>query len=118
MANEVVWFEVMANDAGGLRSFYGDLFDWRIADSEVPGYAFVTPEGEDAPKGGIGSAHHGHHYAIFYVAVDDPQAALDKAESLGGETVVPVTEVPNGPTIAIFKDPEGHEIGLVKTPEQ
>lgn len=49
-----------------------------------------------------------------YVQVDDPQAYLDKVESLGGKTVVPVTEIPNMVTFALFTDPEGHMVGLVK----
>ncbi|MFQ5426279.1 MAG: VOC family protein, partial [Gaiellales bacterium] len=49
------------------------------------------------------------------VAVDDPQAALDRAESLGGRTVMPVTEIPDMVTLALFADPQGHVIGIVKS---
>jgi len=48
-----------------------------------------------------------------YVQVEDPQAALDKAESLGGKTVLPVMTIPNTVTLALFADPEGHVVGLV-----
>ena len=49
----------------------------------------------------------------FYVQVEDPQAALDKAESLGGKTVLPVMTIPDTVTLALFADPEGHVVGLV-----
>ena len=49
----------------------------------------------------------------FYVGADDPQATLDKAEELGGTTIMPVTELENV-TIALFVDPEGHVVGLAK----
>jgi predicted enzyme related to lactoylglutathione lyase len=39
---------------------------------------------------------------------------LKKIESLGGKTVVPTTEIPNMVTFALFKDPEGNMVGLVK----
>ena len=38
---------------------------------------------------------------------------LEKAEKLGGKTVVPPTEIPDfGLTFAFFADPEGHVVGL------
>jgi len=49
-----------------------------------------------------------------YVQVDDLQAYLDKAETLGGKTLVPPTEIPNTVTFAMFQDPEGNMIGLLK----
>ncbi len=47
------------------------------------------------------------------IGTDDPQALLDKAEQLGGKTILPVTELPQV-TIALFADPEGHVVGLAK----
>jgi predicted enzyme related to lactoylglutathione lyase len=53
-------------------------------------------------------------YLTIYVLVDDLQASLDKAQSLGGKTVVPPTPIPNVGSFALFTDPEGHVIGLFK----
>ncbi len=50
----------------------------------------------------------------FYAQVDDLQGYLDKAERLGGKTVLPPTEIPDTVTLAMFTDPEGNLIGLVK----
>jgi predicted enzyme related to lactoylglutathione lyase len=49
---------------------------------------------------------------MFYVGVDDVEAALAKAESLGGSRVFGPMEVPDGPTIGHFADPEGNVVGL------
>ena len=46
--------------------------------------------------------------------MDDLQAYLDKAESLGGKTVMPPTEIPDIVTLAIFSDLEGNVVGMVK----
>jgi predicted enzyme related to lactoylglutathione lyase len=46
--------------------------------------------------------------------VDDLAACLKKAESMGGKTVVPPTEIPDMVTFAQFQDPEGNIVGLVK----
>jgi predicted enzyme related to lactoylglutathione lyase len=50
----------------------------------------------------------------FYIEVDDPAAALEKVSQLGGRTIQEPMDVPGGPTIALFADPEGHLVGLVK----
>ena len=42
-------------------------------------------------------------------------AHLNKIESLGGKTLVPVTEIPGQVTFALFADPEGHVVGIVKS---
>ena len=64
-------------------------------------------------RGGIGQTADGNGHVTFYVGTDDPQATLDKAEQLGGKTILPVTELPEV-TIALFADPEGHVVGLAK----
>jgi predicted enzyme related to lactoylglutathione lyase len=50
----------------------------------------------------------------FYVEVEDLTAALDKITSLGGHRLMGPMDVPGGPSIALFGDPEGHVVGLVK----
>jgi predicted enzyme related to lactoylglutathione lyase len=122
MGNPVVWFEVMGKDGENLRSFYGDLFGWSYETVEGMDYGMVqgADNGGEMPAipGGIGTAPQGApNYQTFYVGVDDVQAALDKAESLGGKTLVPLMELPMGGKIAIFGDPEGNMIGLFKGPE-
>ena len=64
--------------------------------------------------GGIGPAPEGdgNGHAMFYVGVEDVEASLQKAESLGGKRIFGPMEVPDGPTIAHFADPEGHLVGL------
>ena len=37
-----------------------------------------------------------------------------KVEAAGGRTVLPVTEIPGAVTMAIFEDPSGNKVGLVK----
>ena len=46
-----------------------------------------------------------------------PRGTLQQVGELGGRTLMPAMEIPGGPTIAIFSDPEGHVVGLVKSEE-
>ena len=47
--------------------------------------------------------------------VEDLQATLDKAESLGGKTTMPIMEIPGMVTLAQFSDPDGNVIGIVQS---
>jgi uncharacterized protein len=122
MGNPVVWFEVMGKDGAKLRSFYGDLFGWSYENVEGMDYGMVQgADGGEMPSipGGIGTAPEGApSYQTFYVGVDDVPAALAKAESLGGTTLVPEMELPMGGKIAILGDPEGNMIGVFKPPAE
>jgi uncharacterized protein len=114
MGNPVVHFQVIGRDAQALQSFYKDAFDWQM-EQALPNYAIAFPGGESDINGGIGQAMDGGEgHVTFYVAVPDLEAALSKIESLGGSTVMGPNDVPEGPSIAMFTDPEGHLVGLIK----
>ena len=49
-----------------------------------------------------------------YIEVDDVQAHLDKAVTLGGKAILPVIPIPQG-QFSWFSDPDGNIIGLMKT---
>jgi predicted enzyme related to lactoylglutathione lyase len=112
MANPVIHFEVTGKDGPALVSFYEKLFGWKTTAIEGMGYSLVEKEG-DGIAGGIGTSQDGSTSVTFYVSVDDPQAALDKAESLGGKTVLPVMTIPDMVTLGLFADLEGNVVGVV-----
>ena len=113
MAHPVGWFEVVGKDQQKLTAFYTGLFGWKA--EPVPGMPYSIVEAEDGGiAGGIGATPDGSAgHVTWYVEAADPQATLDRAVSLGGTVVMPVTELPMT-TIALFADPEGHVIGLYK----
>jgi uncharacterized protein len=114
MPNPVVHFEVLGKDAEALQAFYGQVFDWQL-NPVMPTYAMVSTGVDGGIAGGVGAPPDaGAGHVTFYVAVEDLSAALQQVESAGGRTVQPPMDVPNGPSIALFADPEGHVIGLVK----
>lgn len=113
MPNPVIHFEAVGNDGDKLREFYSAAFGWEFNVMPEMGYG-TTDNGGRGIGGGVGAVGDGGPNTTFYVAVPDPQATLDLAESLGGQTAMPVMEIPNIVTLAQFKDPEGNIIGLVK----
>jgi predicted enzyme related to lactoylglutathione lyase len=121
MAQPVVHFEIIGTAPATLRGYYGDLFGWEfdtggpVAESvSEPGeYGFTRPtDGPGIPGGVGGGAGHGHH-VVFYVGVPNVEAALQKAERLGGKREMGPESVPGGAlVVAHFTDPEGNLIGL------
>jgi len=121
-----VHFEVIGKDPAGLRGYYGELFGWEFdtrspvsdAVSEPMNYGFVdgntTSDGTGIPGGVGGGAGYGSH-VIFYVGVPDVEAALRKAESLGGTRRLGPARAPTGLVVGHFTDPEGNLIGVAGT---
>jgi len=114
MGQRIVHFEVGSPDFKKLVSFYRELFGWQVPDPD-DGYAMVETRAGSGINGGVGRSSDGTSWVSFYAAVQDPQAALGRAQSLGGTTVLPVTEIPGVGSFAMFSDPDGNLVGVVKT---
>ena len=121
MGQPVMHFEVIGRDGAKLRSYYSELFGWETQDVGGPmDYAVVDREQNLSPEGigiggGIGGSSEADGHVTFYVGVDDAEAALAKAEELGGKRVHGPDEVPGaGILIGHLHDPEGHLIGVVQ----
>lgn len=120
MGAPVVHFEIMAKDPERTREYYGELFGWRFDTGNPMNYALVDREENLTPDGigiggGIGGAPEGYQgHVTFYVGVPDVAAALEKAASLGGTRMMGPEQVTDGVEIALFSDPEGRTIGLLK----
>jgi len=123
MGQPVVHFEVVGKDAKKLQNYYSELFGWQIDSDNPMNYGMITREGNTAPDGmgiggGIGAGPEGYEgHVTFYVAVDDIEEALQKAESLGGTRVFGPDTIMGRIELGQFKDPEGHVIGVVKALE-
>ena len=119
MGQPVVHFEVIGSDGPKLREYYGQLFGWEFGEPIGPtNYALANRE-QNADgigiAGGVGTAPEGYDgHVTFYVEVPDAEAALAKAEELGGSRIMGPDEVPGvGITIGLFTDIEGHVVGVV-----
>jgi uncharacterized protein len=121
MAQPVVHFEIIGADPSQLRGYYGELFGWEFdtsspvsdAVSEPTNYGFVA-QGSDGVgiPGGVGGGAGYSGRATFYVGVPDVEAALQRAESLGGTRVMGPERAPTGLVVGHFTDPEGNLIGV------
>ncbi len=121
MGAAVVHWEINSNNAQQLQEFYTKLFGWEINANNPMHYGLVNTGSTLGANGGIGQNDPSQPVTpppvTFYVQVSDLQATLDKVNELGGSVVMPVTEIPNMVTFALFRDPDGNVIGLVKGEE-
>jgi uncharacterized protein len=118
MANPVVHFEMVAADGAALATFYSELFGWHTEAFPMPdgrSYQMVDTHSGAGVNGGIASSPDWTGITI-YAQAPDLQAVLDKAETLGGKTMMPVEDM-GMVTIASFVDPQGNVIGIVKESE-
>ncbi len=121
MGHPVVHFEIVGKDAETLQRYYSDLFGWAIDASNPMSYGIVAREGNTNAEGvgiggGIAAGPEGYGgHVTFYVEVPDVEAALAKAESLGGSRMMGPETVMDGVEIGLFNDPEGHVVGVVRS---
>jgi uncharacterized protein len=126
MGQPVVHFEIIGTDPAELRRYYSELFGWEFdtvdavteAVSQPGNYGFVdgstTGEGSGI-NGGVGGGAEYEPHGLFYVSVPDVEAALQKAERLGGTRVMGPDGTPGNLVVGQFTDPEGNLIGIAGT---
>jgi predicted enzyme related to lactoylglutathione lyase len=126
MAQPVVHWEIIGSDPAKLRNYYHELFGWEFtagdaateAVSEPGQYGFVdgsTTGGASALNGGVGGGEGYQRRVLFYVGVPDVEAALQRAESLGGTRRMGPEGTPGTLVVGRFTDPEGNLIGVAGT---
>jgi uncharacterized protein len=119
MGQPVVHFEIIAKDAEKIGKYYADLFGWKIDADNPVNYGIVSREDNLSAEGvgiggGIGKGPEGYPgHVTFYVEVPDVEAALAKAESLGGTRMMGPENVADQTVVGLFTDPEGHTVGVV-----
>ena len=118
--HSIVHVDFPANDLEAAGKFYADLFDWKIR--HMPEFNYMTFETQTGSGGGFvrvggessdpGSLSYKPGEVLVYVSTDDIDATLARVEALGGQPLVPKTEIPNIGWYAVFTDPTGNRVGL------
>ena len=115
MANPFVHVELSTTDPAKAKSFYSQLFDWKLEDTEMGPdmtYTMIQP-GEGTGGGLMKQMMPGAPSSwLAYVVVDDVKAATAKAKSLGAAVLKDVSEVPGMGWFSIITDPTGAALGL------
>jgi len=114
----VVWHDLMTTDIDKASEFYKELFGWQLTDVEMGGGTYRMIRSGETEIGGLMSLEASHgapSHWMAYVTVDDVDAAVQRANAQGGETLVPTTPIPNVGAFAVIKDPSGACISPFKS---
>src|SRR5215510_3256555 len=115
--NSLCWNELLTNDTEKAKDFYTKLFGWNSktdsggmpytewinGDDHIGGMMQIQPQMGPVPP----------HWGI-YIAVDDCDGTVAKAQSLGAKTFVPPTDIPNVGRFAVLADPQGAAFNIIK----
>ena len=114
MSNPFVHVELMSNDVGQAKSFYGKLFDWKFEDMPMGDLDYTMIRVGEGTGGGLmkNPIPGASSSWLAYVLVGDIKAATSKARSLGANVMKDVTEVPGAGWLSIITDPTGAMLGL------
>lgn len=117
MGNPFVHVELMSTDIQKSKSFYKQLFDWKLEDMAMPEMTYTMVDvGEGTGGGMMKNPIPGAPSSwMAYVLVSDVKTATAKAKTLGAQVMRDVTEVPDMGWFSIITDPTGAMLGLWQT---
>jgi len=110
----IVWFEIPADDPERAKSFYSNLFGWKI--NPFPGsgdYSHIDTGGaDDTPDGALKRRQRPEEPIVNYVSVNSVDKFADKIAKLGGKVCMAKTAVPQMGYFAVCQDTEDNSFGL------
>ena len=116
MKNTFGWMQLGTSDPKKAKDFYGKLFKWALTEKATKegGHPFIEIDAGEGPCAGIGQGDKkdGPQW-IAFVNVNDIHEYTSKAEKLGAQIIVPITDLGGGEGFySVFKDPTGAVLGL------
>jgi uncharacterized protein len=106
----IVHFEIPADDMQRAKTFYSNLFGWKIVGMQGMDYMMIDVYG--APGGGMMKRMHPGQQIIDYIGVPSVDDYAAKVEKLGGTIIVPKKAVPGMGYFVICMDTENNAFGI------
>jgi predicted enzyme related to lactoylglutathione lyase len=116
--NTLAWNELATTDTARAGTFYAGLLGWaserqqygaidytifKLGEQMSGGMMAIAPDWGPVPP----------HWLVYF-AVEDCDAAADRAEELGGAVHMPPTDIPRVGRFAMFRDPQGAVFAVIK----
>jgi uncharacterized protein len=110
------WNELMTRDVERDKKFYAEALGWQFEGMPMPDGTYWVAKVNGQPVGGlfdISAPQFGPvpESWMSYIAVDDVDARVKRALSLGATLMKPIFDVPGVGRIAILREPGGAGIG-------
>ena len=122
--NTIVHFDIPAMDVEKLKTFYSELFNWKIYRAPGPiDYWMIetVPVDEQGMtvrpgvNGGMYKKDQPELKPVNYILVDDIDESIQKIKNLGGTITQPKQQVPGIAWIAQAIDPEGNPLAILQS---
>lgn len=112
------WNELATPDSDKARDFYTGLFGWTAQAQQMPHMVYTTFLNGERMNGGMvqmGEDMAGipPHWMVYF-AVEDCDASVKLAESLGGGVHIPPTDIPQTGRFSVIQDPQGAAFAVIK----
>ena len=114
----LVWHELVTRDIDAAKDFYAAVFAWGADTSEAGPTTYTEWKLGGRAIGGMLQMNEewpmdipAHWMAYF--AVEDADAAAEKAQELGATLRVPPTDIPNVGRFAVVVDPAGAQFSVI-----
>ncbi|HXZ86699.1 MAG TPA: VOC family protein [Myxococcota bacterium] len=121
MPNNIVHFQVLADDLARCRRFYERVFGWQFRPWGPPEFYMIQTGSDDDPgiHGSLTKRHHPLHESGAFgfectISVDDVDAIASKVEANGGKVVYRKTEIPTVGELIQFQDTEGNTASAMR----
>lgn len=114
---EISWNELLTTDAKAAFGFYSELFGWKLLtemDMGPAGKYLIYGQG-DKQYGGVMTKTPEMSFPscwVYYIQVDDIDAAIARATGKGAKKMMGPMEVPGGTRVAQLTDPQGAVFAL------
>jgi predicted enzyme related to lactoylglutathione lyase len=116
------WNDLMTRDVEKAKKFYADTIGWTFDAMQSPDGTYWVAKMGDKPVGGLFQLTSPRFDGVpeqwmSYLAVDDVDARVNKAQSAGATLTRPIFDVPGVGRIAMLRESGGAGIGWM-TPVQ
>jgi uncharacterized protein len=117
---EICWHELATSDLATAKSFYQELFGWKLEQSKLTPMKYAEIHFNGNAVGGMmeineswGENPPPSHWST-YVAVDNADETVEKITENGGSVNVPPFDAPNIGRIAFVADPSGARFAVIQ----
>ena len=110
------WNELMSRDAERDKKFYSETLGWTFEGMPMPDGTYWVAKVGDRPVAGLFPLSSPHYDGVpevwmGYIAVDNIDERIKKAQALGAQLMKPAFDVPGVGRIAVLREPGGAGIG-------
>jgi len=110
------WNELMSRDAERDKKFYSETLGWTFEGMPMQDGTYWVAKVGDQPVAGLFPLSSPHYDGVpevwmGYIAVDNVDERVKKAQALGATLLKPPFDVPGVGRIAVLREPGGAGIG-------